>query len=125
MILLQVDEAYAFDYLSILDLKRQKYSDNHDAWMRCYIFLQNQFDSKKWLSMIESEEYKNMIIANTLTFDAVDKAKNNQVSAQHVDYCNFQRHTAKKQFQKKFFDNNLSELKIGYEKYENRSSDAN
>lgn len=125
MILLQVDEAYAFDYLSILDLKRQKFSKNHDAWIKCYKFLQNQFESEKWLSMIYSKEYKDMIEANLLTFDAVDKAKNNEVSAQHVDFCNYQRYIAKQEFQKKFFDNNLSELKIGYEKYENCSSDSN
>ena len=53
-----------------------------------------------------------------LTFNAVDKAKNNEVTAQHVDYCNFQRHTAKQNFQKKFFNNDLSELKMGYNKYE-------
>ena len=67
--------------------------------------------------MIYSEEYKNMIKANELTFDAVDKAKNNEVTAQHVDYCNYQRHAAKQNFQKKFFTSDLSELKIGYEKY--------
>jgi hypothetical protein len=52
-----------------------------------------------------------------LTFDAVDKAKTNEVTAQHVDYCNYQRHTAKQNFQNKFFNSDLSEVKIGYEKY--------
>jgi hypothetical protein len=85
---------------------------------KCYIHLQIQFDSEKWFFMVNSEEYKNMIEANKLTFDAVDKAKNNEVTAQYVDYCNYQRHTAKQNFQKKFFNNNLSEIKIGYNKYE-------
>lgn len=117
MILLQTDEAYAFDYLSILEIKKQKSSSAIEAWSKCYINLQTQFDSEKWLSMIYSEEYKNMIKANELTFDAVDKAKNNEVTAQYVDHCNYQRHTAKQNFQKRFFNSNLSELKIGYEKY--------
>jgi hypothetical protein len=116
MINLNVDEAYAFDYLSILEIKKEKYSNN-TQWLDCWLYLQNQFESEKWLSMIHSEEYKNMIKANLLTFDAVDKAKNNEVTAQHVDYCNYQRHTAKQNFQKKFFTSDLSELKIGYEKY--------
>ena len=102
MITLLVDEAYAFDYLSILEVKKQKSSLSNDAWRKCYIHLQNQFDPEKWLSMIYSVEYKNMIKANELTFDAVDKAKNNEVTAQHVDYCNYQRHTAKQNFQNKF-----------------------
>jgi hypothetical protein len=117
MINLNVDEAYAFDYLSILEIKKEK-SSNNTQWLDCWLYLQNQFESQKWLSMIHSEEYKNMIKANLLTFDAVDKAKNNEVTAQHVDYCNYQRHTAKQNFQKKFFNNNLCELKIGYDKYE-------
>jgi len=115
---LNVDEAYAFDYLSILQVKKQKSYSAIEAWSNCYVNLQTQFDSEKWFLMINSEEYENMIKANQLTFDAVDKAKNNEVTAQYVDYCNFQRHTAKQNFQKKFFNNNLSELKIGYNKYE-------
>jgi hypothetical protein len=118
MISLQVDEAYAFDYLSILEVKKQKSSSAIETWSKCYIHLQIQFDSEKWFFMVNSEEYKNMIEANKLTFDAVDKAKNNEVTAQYVDYCNYQRHTAKQNFQKKFFNNNLSEIKIGYNKYE-------
>lgn len=121
MIKLLVDEAYAFDYLSILDLKRQKSSDSYDAWINCYKYLQNQFDNDKWLSMIYSSEYKEMLKANTLTFDAVEKAKNNEVSAQYVDECNYLRYKAKQSFQKKFFSESLSELKLGYEKYAHKS----
>ena len=117
MINLLVDEAYAFDYLSILEVKKEKSKTSNDTWNTCYMYLENQFDSQKWLSIINSEEYKDMIKANQLTFIAVDKAKNNEVTAQHVDYCNYQRHAAKQNFQKKFFTSDLSELKIGYEKY--------
>lgn len=121
MIKLLVDEAYAFDYLSILDLKRQKSSDSYNAWINCYKYLQNQFDNDKWLSMINSLEYKEMLKANTLTFDAVEKAKNDEVSAQYVDECNYLRYKAKQNFQKKFFSESLSELKLGYEKYAHKS----
>ena len=117
MILLQTDEAYAFDYLSILEIKKQKSSSAIEHWLKCYVHLQKQFDSEKWSSIIYSEEYKNMIKANELTFNAVNKAKNNEVTAQYVDHCNYQRYIAKQNFQKRFFNSNLSELKIGYEKY--------
>ena len=117
MINLLVDEAYAFDYLSILEVKKEKSKISNDTWNTCHMYLKNQFDSQKWLSIINSEEYKDMIKANQLTFIAVDKAKNNEVTAQYVDYCNYQRHVAKQNFQKKFFTSDLSELKIGYEKY--------
>ena len=117
MINILVDEAYAFDYLSILEVKKQKSSASNNAWVKCHAHLQKQFHSEKWMSMLCSKEYKNMIKANELTFNAVDKAKNNEVTAQYVDHCNYQRHVAKQNFQKKFFNSELSELKIGYEKY--------
>jgi len=125
MISLLVDEAYAFDYLSILEVKKQKSSNNNKAWSDCWLYLQNQFDQEKWLSMIRSQEYENMITANKLTFDAVEKAKNDEVTAKYVDYCNYQRHIAKENFQKKFFNTNLSEKKIGYERYSRNASSGN
>jgi len=118
MINLLVDEAYAFDYLSILEIKKNKDIRNQEIWLSCLENLRNQFEIKKWISMITSEEYKEIIKANKLTFDAVEKAKNNEVSAQYVDFCNYQRYIAKQNFQKKFFCNTLTENKIGYNKYE-------
>jgi len=117
MINLLVDEAYAFDYLSILQIKKNKKSEAYKPWVDCYIYLQNQFDIEKWAEIITSEEYEKIIEANELTFDAVDKAKNDLVTAKHVDYCNYQRYTAKQKFQKRFFNNDLKEHKIGYDKY--------
>ena len=76
MINLLVDEAYAFDYLSVLEVKKQKSSISNDAWAKCYVYLQNQFDNEKWSHMMHSKEYENMIKANELTFDAVDKGDN-------------------------------------------------
>ena len=86
--------------------------------MACLENLGNQFEIKKWRIMIASEEYKEIVKANKLTFDAVEKAKNNEVSAQYVDFCNYQRYIAKQKFQKKFFCNDLTENKIGYAQYE-------
>jgi protein-arginine kinase len=119
MINILVDEAYAFDYLSILEIKKEKSFLSNEVWLNCYLYLQKQFDSQDWLLMINSEEYRNIIKANKLTFDAVDKAKNNEVTSQYVDQCNYQRHAAKQNFQKKFFNCELKEQKLGYEKYAN------
>lgn len=118
MINLLVDEAYAFDYLSILQIKKNKQPDSYNAWIECYKYLQNQFDDQKWIFMINSQEYEQMINANELTFDAVDKAKNNEITAQYVDQCNYKRYLAKNNFQKKFFNSPLCEVKIGYNNYE-------
>lgn len=124
MVNILVDEGYAFDYLSILEIKKNKDIKNQEAWLACLENLGNQFEIKKWRTMIASEEYEEIVKANKLTFDAVEKAKNNEVSAQYVDFCNYQRYIAKQNFQKKFFNKDLTEQKIGYEKYENRSADS-
>lgn len=114
MVNILVDEGYAFDYLSILDVKRKKNTECEQSWSNCYNYLKNQFDIDKWSTMINSREYKNMIVANELTFDAVDQAKYNKVTAKYVDDCNYERYLAKKKFQDKFFNTKLSETKIGY-----------
>ena len=116
MIQLTVDEAYAFDYYSILELK-----------------FKNGFISKEILNItkkdlistlgeilveeiLNSNEYKNLLESNQVTFDAVDKAKEDLVTASYVDKCNYNRMLSKKSLQNKFFNTQLSETKIGYER---------
>lgn len=118
MLLLKVDEAYAFDYLSILFVKKELSDKNKENWNLCYEYLKEQINNENlWNKIINSQEFKEMINANMITFDAVAKAKNNEVSAQYVDKCNYLRHTAKENFQKIFFNSDLLEQKFGYEKY--------
>ena len=121
MINLLVDEAYDFDYLSILFIKAEKNNfsgQTFDNWKKCYDYLKIQINNQNlWDNIICSQEFYDMKEANLKTFEAVDKAKNNEVTAKDVDYCNYLRHIAKEKFQKKFFNSNLSEQKIGYEKY--------
>lgn len=121
MINLLVDEAYAFDYLSILYIKSKKNNfigQSQLNWKICYDNLKKQINNDKlWYSIIESEQYNDLVIANQNTFDAVDKAKTNDVTAKDVDFFNYQRHIAKEKFQKTFFNKPLSEQKIGYDKY--------
>jgi hypothetical protein len=122
MIKIEVDEAYAFDYLSILLIKKDFSEKSFNQWFQCFDFLRKQIGNEIiWSDMINSDEFKKMIEANQLTFDAVNKAKNNEITARDVDYCNYQRHIAKINFQKKFFSCDLNEIKIGYEKYENKN----
>ena len=116
MISLLVDEAYAFDYLSILEIKAkisdQFISNYNDCCEHIKLQLSSDFNT-----IINSEEYLNLICANQKTFNMVDKAKFNKCSAQDVDKCNYERYKAKVALQKKFFNKSLSEQKIGYEIY--------
>lgn len=123
MIYLLVDESYAFDYLSILELKYKMDLENPQKksnFNACYDYLKEQL-SDLFLSIIESDEYKECLKANMMTFKAVDQAKTDEVPASYVDRCNFRRHTAKQALQNKFFHTDLTETKIGYEIYGSRT----
>jgi hypothetical protein len=115
MIKITVDEAYAFDYYSILHLKY----NNGYLPLKTLQIAKNDLIENLGIELVEiilnSNEYNNIYSANKLTFEAVDKAKNNSVSASYVDECNYKRTIAKKNLQSKFFNTNLSEIKIGYE----------
>jgi hypothetical protein len=116
MIKITVDEAYAFDYYSILEIK---YKNNYIKLETIDITkedLISQLSIEIFEKIINSEEYENLIKANELTFNAVDDAKTDKVPASYVDKCNYQRMLAKKDLQKKFFDQELTETKIGYNK---------
>ena len=120
MISLNVDEAYAFDYLSILFLKRERSMEAYTTWEECCLFLKKQLGEDLYNKIINSLEYKNILDANQKTFNMVDLAKDNQCTAQDVDKCNYERYKAKITFQNKFFTTKISETKIGYEKYETK-----
>jgi len=123
MINIEVDESYAFDYLSILQIKSELDLQNTvklDNYINCLKALRNQLDENLFLSIIGSQEYKACHTANLETFKAVDQAKDDSVPASFVDRANYKRHIAKQGLQKKFFNSDLTEIKIGYEKYEGK-----
>lgn len=111
MINLKVDEAYAFDYLSILDIKKHMNKDCYNNWQICYTYIESQLNKDKMLEITNSEEYKNMIQTNKITFDAVEKARYGDITAKEVDEANMLRHKRKLELQAKFFNNNLMEYK--------------
>lgn len=107
MINLPVDEAYAFDYLAILEIKK-----SWDAIALVSDSLRRQLGDNKYLSVIHSEQYAAMINVNQTVFDNVDRAKKNLITAAELDTSNYARYTAKIALQKKFFTNDLTEKKI-------------
>jgi len=113
MINLLVDEAYAFDFLSIFYIKRNNSDLTLKAWSECKDYIKDQIPDK-FNKIIKSKEYKNLLKANLKTFKAVDKAKIDKIKASYVDSCNYERYLAKKALQTKFFSTSLKETKIGY-----------
>tara|TARA_R100000963_G_C4558996_1_gene48652 strand:- start:96 stop:467 length:372 start_codon:yes stop_codon:yes gene_type:complete len=122
MIKMTVDEAYGFDYYSILQIKLENKTIPKSNLDLIKEDLVSQVSVDTFTEVIGSDEYQKLLKANKDTFDAVDKAKIDEVPASYVDKCNYQRMIAKKKLQEKFFSTPLSEAKSGYEKYDNEES---
>lgn len=117
MIKLSVDEAYAFDYLSILEVKLTKRNDQKlkNTFDSCKENIYSQVGEDLFNEIFESIEYEKLFEVNNKLFEAVDLAKKNLVTAKYVDDLVFERYLAKTQLQKKFFKEDVIEVKMGYE----------
>jgi len=116
MVNLLVDEAFAFDYIAILKLKADKgYIDRVDI-QKSFDHLEEQIGSDLFKTILESDQFRHLYEANSVTFDAVDAAKEDKMLASEVDKTNYFRMLAKTELQERFFDTKLQEVKIGYER---------
>lgn len=108
MISLLVDECYAFDYLSILEVKKNiNLEKNEKAWEECFKYLRDQIPDLSTV-IIASNEYKELYDANLLTFNAVAKARSGEsISAKEVDDLNILRYNKKLSLQKKYFSETI------------------
>jgi len=118
MMYLIVDEAYAFDYLSILDVKVDEIrtSECSESFLRCYRAMKDQMSDIE--SIMQSKEYLDLKEANRRVFKLVDKAKRDEVKASEVDCGNYERCKKRKALQDKFFGGGTTEVKVGYEVYD-------
>lgn len=120
MINILVDESYAFDYLAVLHIKYLRDTTNIQKELNfrtCWDYIKNQIGDALFNTIIKSEEYRQCYEANVKTYDAVEAAKTDQVKASYVDQCNYERFLIKQKIQEKFFNNTITETKIGYELY--------
>ena len=101
---LLVDLGYAFDYFSILELKNKKgaLSDSIIDLVRQDII--SQISEQDFNKIYCSVEYKNLLEANIKTFEAVDRAKQNNITAKEVDEHNMLRYYAKMALQQAYSD---------------------
>jgi hypothetical protein len=113
MINLLVDESFAFDYLSILEIKSNK-NGNKMAHNHCKENIISQVGLYEFLEIESSQEYKELLEANLKTFNLVDAVKSNPCLGTEVDKSNYERFLKKQTLQKKFFSSIGSEIKIGY-----------
>lgn len=108
MIHLLVDEAYAFDYLSILKVKSDKINNDVHYKQIC-LDLEVQLTTKNYetnlFEVLNSEQYKQLIECNRKIFDKIDLLRSGDLSitAKEIDDLNMKRFFAKNSLQKMFF----------------------
>ena len=119
MIKLSLDEAYCFDFLSILDIKCIK---NNEQKMICdnlnkYITeIVDQIGADLYYEIMNSVEYKELFNTNYRLFSVIDSVKKGGIDALQIDNLNYERFKIKKKIQEKFFGTEIREIKMGYEK---------
>lgn len=121
MINLSVDEGYAFDYLSILEVKAYIFlkEETRRTYLKCKESLLKEFiklgySEVFYHKILNSQEYQELVFINKKVFDAVDKArygKLDDISAKEVDSLNVERFNIKKRLQEKFFGSKITEFK--------------
>lgn len=119
MINLPISAGYAFDHLSINEVKLSKSnSDNCAALQKiCNFYANNlaeQIGDRTFKEIINSSEYLALKETNKILFETIENCKNYEVSARTVDLLNHKRWQLKSQLQKKFFGDGIGEIKIGY-----------
>jgi hypothetical protein len=124
MIKISVDEAYAFDYLSILQVKKLHlvWNESKEASLKrdqlqntirqVRIEIENDIGTDKFFKIINSTEYDDLVKANDTLYTAI--AYRHKYSANYMHDLNEIRHHAKITLQNTFFSTLISEVKNDY-----------
>ena len=112
MIIIKVDEAYAFDMLAIMEIKKDK---SVQDTINFYEFMENlklQLGDELTSDIRASESYRELLAANQLVFDMVEQINlGEKLAAEVVHEGNMARFRAKKKLQYLFFGQDLNERK--------------
>lgn len=109
MVTIRVDEAYAFDILSIYEVKIRKYSgEKQKLAQTAYDLLLSDLDDELGSiahEIVRSEEYAKLLEANVKTFELVDivRSETQDSIGKQIDNANIERFVCKKNLQSRFF----------------------
>lgn len=121
MIKISLDEAAAYDLLSILEVKKyfcdagpkKELIRSQIAQLQEEISQAVGYDLAKKIYC--SDFYTFLYNANFDIFKLIEETKRNPaITLKRADELNYHRFTAKQNLQKEFFNKNLEEIKIGY-----------
>ncbi len=116
MILISVDEALAYDMLSILSIKSQTKPEVRPDWDRMVAEIVRQVGQEKH-DQVMGQAYPVLWATNSAIFNRIDdlKKSDDPIEAREIDALNYRRFEIKQQLQKQFFpDQPLTEQKLGY-----------
>lgn len=113
MINIIVDEGYAFDLLSILKIKSDFYPDkNLDTYNNLFDLIKSQIGIEKFNTIIESNFYLELLIENQKMWNIINEINNGlKIDGVEINTINSSRYEKKRNLQKHFFDNELTENK--------------
>jgi hypothetical protein len=114
MLKISVDYGYAFDVLAIIEVKNKIVGKKNQNYYKLYKEIEEQIGREKMNEVINSNEYIKLIETNQKVFDLVDQAQKDNGLAKQVDSANYERYIVKTNLQKKFFNENITEIKLGY-----------
>ncbi len=110
MIKITVDEAYAFDFLSILQVKYDRLG-NATPYRNTLAEIKNQLEEKLVDAILVSKEYYSLYDLNDKIFLLLETVSTSDILAKEIDELNYARFLAKRELQHKFFNNTLAEKK--------------
>lgn len=116
MLTIKVDEAEVFDRLSILLVKSKKNPSikNSQNYHSLANEIKEQIGLEKMQEVLNSQVFWNLWEANEKVFNGVDLAKMDLIASSELDARNYKRFLFKQELQRKFFNGELNEVKLGY-----------
>ncbi len=108
-----VDWAYAFDHLSILEVKGSRLGGQASLVREASVHLMAQLNPKCFKTIHNSPQYQALYAANLAAWEGVEKARYSyqRTSAKEIDDLNMVRHKAKAALQQAFWPEQLTEIK--------------
>lgn len=116
MISILVDESFAFDLISISEIKliksnkKNKILKNNIQRLKTEVI--KQIGIKKFTKVYNSSYYKKLLDINTDIFNLVELDLKNHKKQLKITIKNIERYNLKKQIQNKFFQKGMTEVKI-------------
>jgi len=114
MVTIDVDEAYAFDFLSIAFVKKiKKIPGSYEQYAFYENCIKSQIGDVLFNKIIESPEYDSLIKHNNIIYEKLEEIRvdKSEVSAKIIDNLNTSRYISKINLQNKFFTENVREIK--------------